>query len=46
MIFLNLYFDQFHAHLMDIFPLLHRHFPYDPYDFMVYEQEWIYCWEC
>ena len=36
MIFLNLYFDQFYAHLMDILP-------YDSYDFMTYEQEQIYC---
>ena len=45
MIFLNLYFDQFCAHLMDIPPSLHQHFPYDSYDFTIYEQERIYCWD-
>ena len=38
MIFLNLYFDQFHAHLMNIFLSLHKCSSYDLNDLTVYEQ--------
>ena len=46
MIFLNLYFNQFYACSMDIPPSLHRHFPYDSYDFTTYDQEQVYCCRC
>ena len=39
MIFLDLYLDQFHAHLMNIFFSLHKRLSYDLYDLMIYEQE-------
>ena len=43
MIFLDPCFDQFYAHLMDIPPLLHQHFPYDSYKSIIHKQEQIYC---
>ena len=46
MIFFNFYFDQFHTHLIDDYPPSHRHFSYDPYDFTIKEQEWIYYQAC
>ena len=35
MIFLNFYFDQFHAHLMNNYPSPHRHFQYDLMTFTI-----------
>ena len=43
MILLSFYFDQFYAHLMNLFSSPHKCFPYDLYDFMIHKQEQVYC---
>ena len=45
MIFLNLYFDQFYARLMNSCPSLHRCSSYDLDDFVIYEQNGFIVWD-
>ena len=45
MIFLSLYFDQFYTHLLNVFPSHHRRFSYDPYDFIIYNQNGFVIWD-